>query len=67
MRECEATITKKHMVNKETEIMDSRASLSCGGLNDELIQMGESLSKTYIVPMEQIVLATKRAKLVHDL
>ncbi|KAL7477418.1 hypothetical protein ACHAW6_003222 [Cyclotella cf. meneghiniana] len=51
----------------ETGIMDSGASLSCGGLNDEFIQMGQLSSKTYMVTLGQIVLVAKRAKLVHNL
>ena len=47
--------------------MDYGASFSCGGPNEELVQMGDLSSKTYVVPMGQIVSASKGAKLVHEL
>ncbi|KAL7483746.1 hypothetical protein ACHAW6_009388 [Cyclotella cf. meneghiniana] len=43
--------------------MDSGVSLSCGGPHEELIQTGELSSKAYMVPMRQIVSASKGAKL----
>ncbi|KAL7478346.1 LOW QUALITY PROTEIN: hypothetical protein ACHAW6_006995, partial [Cyclotella cf. meneghiniana] len=51
----------------ETGIMDSGASSSCGGPNNALIRTGEASSKTYKVPTGQIVSASERAILAHNL